>query len=167
MTIVDLEQILPHRDPFLLIDEVLEVTPGVGAVARKTVRADEWYLSGHFPGRPIVPGVLLTEALAQLAGIAASGDGVDNNGVLASPTYRTRDEAGTQSPAETLVTRSGSCRDRGRLPCSRRVGDVAGKARGRRKCRAHFRGRATQPAASSGRRGRQTSAVTARGPAYR
>src|SRR4051794_506991 len=50
---VAIEEILPHREPFLLIDEVLELRPGVGAVARKTMRADEWYLSGHFPGRPI------------------------------------------------------------------------------------------------------------------
>jgi len=62
---VAIEEILPHREPFLLIDEVLEVKPGVGAVARKTVRADEWYLSGHFPDRPIMPGVLIVEALAQ------------------------------------------------------------------------------------------------------
>jgi hypothetical protein len=48
-----IEQILPHREPFLLIDEVLELRPGEGAVARKTVRADEWYLSGHFPGHVI------------------------------------------------------------------------------------------------------------------
>ena len=67
----EIEAILPHREPFLLIDEVLEMTPGVGAVARKTVRADEWYLQGHFPGRPIMPGVLQIEALAQAAAILA------------------------------------------------------------------------------------------------
>src|SRR5213075_1560967 len=48
----------------------LELTPGAGAVARKTVRADEWYLAGHFPGRPVMPGVLIVEALAQTGAVA-------------------------------------------------------------------------------------------------
>ena len=56
MTVLDrqeIEAILPHREPFLLIDEVLELEPGERVVARKTVREDEWYLAGHFPGRPV------------------------------------------------------------------------------------------------------------------
>ena len=65
-----IETIIPHRDPFLFLDEVLELEPGSHAVARKLVRPDEWFFPGHFPGRPITPGVIMVEALAQTAGIA-------------------------------------------------------------------------------------------------
>jgi 3-hydroxyacyl-[acyl-carrier-protein] dehydratase len=70
----EIEQILPHRQPFLLIDEVVELTPGVGARARKEVRADDWYLAGHFPGRPVMPGVLIVEALAQTGAVLVMQD---------------------------------------------------------------------------------------------
>lgn len=66
---------LPHREPFIFIDEVVEFIPGESARAKKVFRASEPFFRGHFPGQPIVPGVLLTEALAQTAGIAASQSG--------------------------------------------------------------------------------------------
>ena len=77
-----IEAILPHRDPFLLIDEVVELEPGARVVARKKVRPDEWYLSGHFPGRPIMPGVLIVEAMAQTGAVAVLSE-EENRGRLA------------------------------------------------------------------------------------
>ena len=66
---------LPHREPFIFVDALVVHTPGVEAVARKTFAVDDPMFRGHFPGNPIVPGVILTEALAQTAGIACAVPG--------------------------------------------------------------------------------------------
>lgn len=64
-------QLLPHRYPFLLVDRVLECTPGKSIRALKNVTYNEPFFPGHFPGRPLMPGVMIIEALAQTAGILA------------------------------------------------------------------------------------------------
>ena len=77
----EIEEIIPHRDPFLLLDEVTTLEPGERVVARKLIRRDEWYLSGHFPGQPIMPGVLMVEALAQAGAVAVLSE-EENRGKL-------------------------------------------------------------------------------------
>lgn len=65
-----IKEILPHREPFLLVDQVEEMEVGKSIKATKFVTEDEYYFQGHFPGRPIMPGVLIVESLAQAGGIA-------------------------------------------------------------------------------------------------
>ena len=67
---VEIQNIIPHRYPFLLVDRILEVTPGKRAVGVKNVTINEPFFQGHFPGNPIMPGVLIVEAMAQVAGVA-------------------------------------------------------------------------------------------------
>jgi 3-hydroxyacyl-[acyl-carrier-protein] dehydratase len=66
--------VLPHRDPFLLVSDVVSIDPGVGIVARWHLTGDEYFWSGHFPGRPTLPGVLILESLAQAGAIAVLSD---------------------------------------------------------------------------------------------
>ncbi len=66
----DPKDLIPHRDPFLFVDEIVEIEPGVSAHTRWTPGADMDVFRGHFPGNPILPGVLMVEALAQAGAIA-------------------------------------------------------------------------------------------------
>ena len=66
----EIKEIIPQREPFLMIDEVEKYTPGESAIAYKYVNQEEWYFKGHFPGNPIMPGVLIAESLAQTGAIA-------------------------------------------------------------------------------------------------
>ena len=66
----EIKKIIPQRDPFLMIDEVENFIPGESAIAYKNVNIEEWYFKGHFPGNPIMPGVLIAESLAQTGAVA-------------------------------------------------------------------------------------------------
>jgi len=69
MDIAQIMRILPHRYPFLLVDRIIELTPGERAVGIKNVTINEQFFVGHFPGHPVMPGVLILESMAQVAGI--------------------------------------------------------------------------------------------------
>ncbi len=68
-TLEDIQKILPHRYPFALVDRIIEYVPGKKAVGIKNVTFNEPHFQGHFPGRPIMPGVLIVEAMAQVGGV--------------------------------------------------------------------------------------------------
>src|SRR6185369_12711058 len=71
MDIGEIQRLLPHRYPFLLVDKVVEIVPGQKLTAYKNVTINEPFFNGHFPGHPVMPGVLILEALAQASAILA------------------------------------------------------------------------------------------------
>lgn len=71
ISIAEIEKILPHRFPFLLVDKIVEFVDTERIVSVKNVTMNEWFFQGHFPGRPLMPGVLILEAMAQTAAILA------------------------------------------------------------------------------------------------
>src|SRR5438105_13370658 len=74
MSSAALVDLLPHRAPMRLVEEILDVTPGEFARGRRVAKADDWYFQGHFPGDPVVPAIVLIELLAQTGGLAAASD---------------------------------------------------------------------------------------------
>ena len=84
-----IKEVLPHREPFLLVDEVEEMEVGKSIVAKKYVTEDEYYFQGHFPGRPIMPGVLIVESLAQAKAMHDELEGLYNPHVDFDRVYQT------------------------------------------------------------------------------
>ena len=82
LTTKEIMDIIPHRQPFLLIDTIEELEPGVRAVARKCVSYNEPFFAGHFPQEPVMPGVLIVEALAQTGAVSLLGK-PENKGKIA------------------------------------------------------------------------------------
>lgn len=77
-----IKEIIPHREPFLLVDEVIALEPGVKCIAQTTVKETDFWVPGHFPGYPVLPGVLLVEMLAQ-TGAICTGSLADHKGKIA------------------------------------------------------------------------------------
>lgn len=133
--VMDIHEILkhlPHRSPFLLIDRVLEIVEGESLVALKNVTINEAFFVGHFPNRPVMPGVLIIEALAQSAGVLAykSTNTSPAEGVLYylvgvdNARFRRVVEPGDQLRLEVKVIRAK--RDMWKLACTALVdGEVA------------------------------------------
>jgi 3-hydroxyacyl-[acyl-carrier-protein] dehydratase len=78
----DIMQLLPHRYPFLLVDRIVEIDPGKKIVGLKNVTINEPFFPGHFPGHPVMPGVLIIEAMAQTAAILVYNSSDDNKGKI-------------------------------------------------------------------------------------
>lgn len=127
LTAKEIMEILPHRQPFLLIDTVEELTPGIRAVAKKCVSYNEPYFQGHFPNEPVMPGVLIVEAMAQ-TGAAAILSLEENKG-------KTAYFAGIQSakfkkkvvPGDVLMLEVEIVKQKGPLGVGRAKATVEGK----------------------------------------
>ncbi|MBF0320490.1 MAG: 3-hydroxyacyl-ACP dehydratase FabZ [Nitrospirae bacterium] len=81
MNIMEILKTLPHRYPFLMVDKIVDLVPGESITGIKNVTINEPFFQGHFPGNPVMPGVLIVEALAQVSGILAFKSGVEGNTV--------------------------------------------------------------------------------------
>ncbi|MEG2596996.1 MAG: 3-hydroxyacyl-ACP dehydratase FabZ [Oscillospiraceae bacterium] len=130
MAILNLEQIqeiIPHRDPFLLIDEVVELEPGVRAVAKKYLKPDEPWFKGHFPQEPVQPGVLMIEMLAQTGAVCALSL-PENKGKIAY--FAGIDKARFRNkvlPGDTLVLTIEIIKTRGNIGIGKAVATVNDK----------------------------------------
>ncbi|MEJ5226492.1 3-hydroxyacyl-ACP dehydratase FabZ [Thermodesulfovibrio sp.] len=80
--IKEIMNILPHRYPFLLVDRIVDLIPNEKIIGLKNVTINEPFFQGHFPGNPVMPGVLIVEAMAQVAGVLAFKSGIEGKGVL-------------------------------------------------------------------------------------
>ncbi|WP_124728465.1 3-hydroxyacyl-ACP dehydratase FabZ [Staphylospora marina] len=127
MDVVKIQEIIPHRYPFLLVDRIVEMEPGKRAVGLKNVTINEPFFQGHFPRYPVMPGVLIIEALAQVGAVAVLGM-EENRGKLAFfagiDKVRFRDQV---KPGDVLTLEVEMTRVRGSIGKGRGVARVGEK----------------------------------------
>ncbi|HET6455266.1 MAG TPA: 3-hydroxyacyl-ACP dehydratase FabZ [Armatimonadota bacterium] len=124
LDIEDIQRILPHRYPFLLVDRILELEPGMRAVGLKNVTINEAFFQGHFPGHPVMPGVLVVEAMAQVGGVLLLSM-TGNDGKIAY--FGGMDKVRFRKPVvpgDTLITEVELLRNRGDIGKVRVTGRV-------------------------------------------
>ena len=127
LNLEQIKEIIPHRDPFLLIDEITELEPGVRAVGKKYLKPDEDWFRGHFPGMPVQPGVLTIEMLAQ-TGAVCTLCLPENKGKVAL--FAGIDKArfrGQVLPGDTLTLEVEIIKSRGSIGVGKAVASVNGK----------------------------------------
>lgn len=106
LAIEEIMTLIPHRYPMLLIDRVEDIQPGEYAVGVKNVSLNEWYFQGHFPGKPILPGVLIVEAMAQTAAVLVMKDLGANEKIVY---FMSIDEAKFRKPFSKLSFAINDC----------------------------------------------------------
>jgi len=124
MDVTQIQETIPHRYPFLLVDRILEIEEGKRAVGLKNVSANEPFFAGHFPGYPVMPGVLIAEALAQVAAVAMLKTEANRGkiGLLAGiDQFRFRDQV---KPGDTLILEMEITRMKGTIGKGRGVAKV-------------------------------------------
>ena len=123
----EIMEIIPHRQPFMLLDTVEELTPGVRAVAKKCVSYNEPYFQGHFPQEPVMPGVLIIEALAQTGAVAALSLAENKGKTAYFAGINAAKFKGKVVPGDVLMLETEIIRQKGPIGGAKAIATVDGK----------------------------------------